>query len=358
MKWRNSRRAEAGPGEDDTQLPLVRLPVDQRSFQGSDPRGRPAIVAAAATDSLEHYWRLAKSYDRRAVVAASDALTDTGTVAVTLAVTDGAPFDFRPGQFIGVEAGVAGARRRRTPYCILSAPGEADTFTVLVRVVPDGPLSQYLTGLQVGDEVGFRGPTGRSMIPKEDDTELVLMATGVGVSPLYSLARHLLTAGTKRPIRLLWGLRLVEDICLVDQLDQLVEDHPNFTYQISLSQPPVDWQGLRGRLTETAPSVLGPLQGKHFYLCGNGAMTTEVARALADAGVNETLIYEEAFFNTRHQPDPAAVTALRDRLAAGIELSPVLAGDRPLFALERPIHAAGPAPARHEAPLVSVDQNR
>jgi anthranilate 1,2-dioxygenase reductase subunit len=311
-------------------------------------------VAAAANDSLAQYWRSAKSYDRRAAVTGSEPLTATGTVAVTLEVIDGGRFDFSPGQFIGVEADVAGARRHRTPYCILSAPAGGDSFTLLVRVVPDGPLSQYLTGLRVGDEIGFRGPTGRSMVPKEDDTELVLIATGVGVSPLYSLARHLLTAGATRPIRLLWGLRQAEDICLVDQLDELVAAHQNFSYQISLSQPHPAWEGLRGRLTDTAPSVLGPLHGKHFYLVGNGAMTAEMAAALADAGVNENLIYQEAFFNTRHKPDAATVANLRDRLAAGADLSPVLTGEGPLFALERPVDAVGRSVPRRR--LVSADQ--
>ncbi len=355
MRWLNARRASAGQNEGDAErTPLVRLPVDQRSFKGSDPRGRPAIVAAAADDSLAQYWRRARSYDRRAVVTGSEHLTATGTVAVTLEVTDGGRFDFSPGQFIGIEADVAGARRHRTPYCILSASDGGDFFTLLVRVVPDGPLSQYLTGLRVGDEIGFRGPTGRSMLPKEDDTELVLMATGVGVSPLYSLARHLLAFGTTRPIRLLWGLRLAEDICLVDQLDELVAAHPNFSYQISLSQPHPAWDGLRGRLTDTAPSVLGLLDGKHFYLVGNGAMTAEMAAALADAGVHENLIYQEAFFNARHQPDPATVAALRDRLAAGTDLSPVLTGEGALFALERPIAAVGRSVPRPR--LVSADQ--
>jgi NAD(P)H-flavin reductase len=88
-----------------------------------------------------------------------------------------------------------------------------------VREVDEGPLSLYLAGLQPGDEALFRGPTGRSMIPRFDDRELVLVTTGTGVAPLLALARYLLAEDYPKPISLWWGLRLVEDICLTDELE-------------------------------------------------------------------------------------------------------------------------------------------
>lgn len=316
----------------------VRLPVDERNFKGHDPRGRPAEIRDAADDPLSDRWRHAKSYERQAVVLSVDALTDTGTYAVTFEVVDGSPFQYRPGQFIGIEADVAGVRRRHTPYCVLWASEDETAFTLLVRVVPEGPLSQYITGLTPGEVVEFRSATGRTMIPKEDDTDLVLVATGVGVSPLYSLVAYLLDEqGTTRHITLLWGLRLREDICLTPALDDLAARHPNFEYHISLSQPDDAWSGLRGRVTDTAPEIIGSLDDKRFILCGNGAMINELGPALRLAGVKDWLVYEEAFFNSRATADPAAITALRDRLTGGHLDSPVLAGRADLFVLERPL---------------------
>ncbi|MGH9124864.1 MAG: ferredoxin--NADP reductase [Acidimicrobiales bacterium] len=316
----------------------VRLPVDERNFKGHDPRGRPSEIRDAADDPLNDRWRHAKSYERQAVVLSVDALTDTGTFAVTFEVVDGQSFQYLPGQFIGIEADVAGVRRRRTPYCVLWASEDETAFTLLIRVTPDGPLSQYITGLAPGDIVEFRSATGRTMIPKEDDTDLVLVATGVGVSPLYSLASYLLDEeGTSRHITLLWGLRLSDDICLQPALDDLAARHANFEYHISLSQPDDTWSGLRGRVTETAPEVIGSLERTHFILCGNGAMINELGPALRLAGVKEWLVYEEPFFNTRVKADTGDILALRDRLTGGHIDSPVLAGRGELFVLERPI---------------------
>lgn len=271
-------------------------------------------------------------YNRRAEVTEVEKLTRTGTVRVSFRVVDEQPFNFKPGQFVGIQAKVPGSGLRKTPYCISSAPGRDRAFRLLVRLVPEGPLSYYLGSLRVGDVIKFRGPTGRSMIPKEDDTELVMLATGVGIGPFLSLAEHLLPQGFDRPMRLFWGLRLVEDICLLDELDSLAARYPNFSYVITLSQPPADWAGWRGRLTVTVPPTLETLGGKHFYLVGNGAMIEEMSSVLSDLGVDKRLIYEEAYFNVRFEPEPAELDAIRARFVASDLFSPYAHREAGLFA--------------------------
>ncbi len=135
----------------------------------------------------------------------------------------------------------------------------------------------------------------------------------MGVGPFLSLARSVLPEGFDRPMRLFWGLRLTEDICLLDELDDLARRYPPFSYQISLSQPPPGWQGLRGRLTFTVPTLLNSLADKHFYLVGNGAMIEEISTALSDLGVDKRLVYEEYFFNGKYRADPAVVADIRER---------------------------------------------
>ena len=307
------------------------------NFQGTPPRGRSHSDELAAIDVVDDRWFDKSRYRRLARVLSVDPLTTTGTFRVSLEVTDGEPFRFDPGQFVGVEAEFAGRGFRRSPYCILSDPSEAPRFDLLVRAVSDGPLSLHLARLRPGDDVVFRGPTGRSMVPRHADRELVLMATGTGVAPLLSLARHLLATGYPHRVSLWWGLRLVEDICLLDQLDDLVATFPQFSYEITLTQPPPDWTGLRGRITETVPPKLTTLGGKRFYLVGNGAMIEEMTLALSDLGVDRTFIYQEAFFNARHKPDPRSLEETRSRFVAHDLFSPGVDEDYALLRPERPL---------------------
>ncbi|MGI9032515.1 MAG: ferredoxin--NADP reductase [Acidimicrobiales bacterium] len=289
----------------------------------------------------ERALRRVDRYDRRARLIAIESLTPTGTVRLEFEVIDDQPFEYEPGHFVGITAEVEGFGRRRSPYCIVSPPNDQRTFRLLVRLVPEGPLSIYLASLQVGDVIPFRGPSGRSMVPKEDaDEELVLLGTGVGVGVLMALVEHLATTGFDRPVSLYWGLRLAEDLCLVDELDELARRHPWFAWLASLSQPPPGWEGLRGRLTESVPPLLATLGGKRYVLVGNGAMIEEMAVALSDLGVDGTLIHEEVYFNVRHRPDPQVLSDIRARFVASDLFSPHAHQQTGgLLSLEKPIAA-------------------
>ena len=324
------------------------------NFQGRPPRGRSHEAELAAMNALDDRWFSSSRFKRVAEVVAVDELTTTGTVRVTLEVADDQPFAFLPGQFVGIEAEFAGRGFRRSPYCILSAPAEAPRFDLLVRAVPEGPLSLHLAGLQPGDQVAFRGPTGRSMVPRDSDRELVLLATGTGVAPLLSLSRHLLAGDYPHPISLWWGLRLVEDICLTDELDALAADE-RFRYGITLSQPDERWTGLRGRLGESVPPLLPTLGGKRYYLVGNGAMLEEMALALSDLGVVQQHIYKEPYFDTIHEPDREIVAAIRERFVANDLFSAYAARRGSVFEIDKDIEAARSGKAGNGDPLAVSD---
>lgn len=319
--------------------------VDARSQPGRG--GLQAHHLPVSRAAPERALGKLETYSRTAELVGMEPLTQTGTLRLSFRVTDARPFSFLPGQFVGIQAYLGELGYRRSPYCILSPPRDDKTFELLVRIVPEGPLSCYLTSLQPGDVISFRGPTGRTMMPKEPDTELILLATGVGIGPFLSLLHYVLPGGFDRPIRLFWGLRLAKDVCLTDELEALASRHPNLTYRLCLSQPPEGWRDLRGRLTHTVPPLLETLGGKHFYLAGNGAMIEEMSAAFSDLGVPKQMVHEEHYFNFKHRPDPAFLKQLRERFIADDLASPLAHR----AALEEGLQgrrAESPAPPRRE----------
>lgn len=297
------------------------------------------MSTADPTNVGERIWAEESRFPRRASLVGVDRLTTTGTVRIRAQVVDDQPFEFKPGQFVTIREDVPGVGQEHSPYCLFAPQHDDRTFELLIRVFPEGPLSQHLASLPEGSTLHFRGPSGRSMLPKEPETDLVLLATGVGISPYHSLFHELLRSGDRRRIRLYWGLRLVDDICLTDDLDQLTADLPDFRYAISLSQPPAEWTGLRGRLTSTVPGLLEKLGGTRFYLAGNGAMAEEFEIALSDQGVDRSLIHQERFFNARHVADQSTLDAMNARFVAHDLFSPLAESQAPLlFHIERDVH--------------------
>ena len=348
LRTASQRRASSSGGGPEQPPVLLSAPPDRGAVAAPDG----AVVGGVLPGRLTGHdadsvvaggWSPKSRYHRRAEVESIELLTPTGTVRIGFRVVDDQPFGHEPGQFVGVELGINGLGYARSPYCILSAPSDDRRLELVVRVVRNGPISRYLGSCTVGEEIAFRGPTGRSMMPKDDHRDLVLMATGVGIGPLHSLAVHLLRSGFPRRISFFWGLRLEEDICLTDELDELARRHPNFSYRITLSEPPPGWVGLRGRITESVPPLLPALGGTRYYLCGNGAMIAEMATALSDLGAAEEFIHQEHYFNQKHVPAPSVLAAIRSRFVASDLFSPLAhqQAHASLFHLESPVGGAG-----------------
>ncbi len=337
--------AASGCSQRSHSLSFTRRPLVSAKNAMARARRRPEVLDDALKAEVERPWRTGSRYTRRARVIETTPVTSTGTVLLTLQVIDDQPFAYKPGQFVAIEAEVAGVGRRHSPYCLLSATSDQPVFQLLIRKVTDGSLSLHLASLALGEVIAFRGPTGRSMLPKDPERELVMVATGVGIAPNYALARHVLEAGFQPRVRIFWGLRLVEDICLIDELDALAARYSNFSYYISLSRPPENWDGLRGRITHSMPPMLDVLGGTRFHLFGNGAMIAELAVALSDLGVLDEHTYKEAYFNTgRQQPDPVVVDSIRAQFTASDLFSPYAQQQRQVFHLERPLDRREPPP--------------
>jgi ferredoxin-NADP reductase len=143
--------------------------------------------------------------------------------------------------------------------------------------------------------------------------EVVGLATGSGIGPLWGFAEQALATGFPRPIALFAGFREAADICLVPELDALQARYPHFRWLPTLTSPPAHWTGLRGRLGESVPPLIPDPMACHFHLVGNGAMIAELEAALEARGVPGSQVTTEAFFNHNAKSDPESVRAITER---------------------------------------------
>ena len=88
----------------------------------------------------------------------------------------------RPGQFVMVRCGEETVLRR--PLSIHQAEG--DRLALLYAVIGKG--TQWLAARQPGEEVDVFGPLGNGFTILPESQNLLLVAGGIGIAPLYSLA--------------------------------------------------------------------------------------------------------------------------------------------------------------------------
>lgn len=211
---------------------------------------------------------------------------------------DGAPLDFLPGQWLNLmlPIGAPGEEEQKRAYSIASAPNGTPRFELAVTRVAEGPGSNYLHRMQVGDTLRAVGPSGLFTREANDPAPALFVGTGTGITPLRSMLHAALDDGSEVPLHLLFGVRHEEDILYREELERLSQTHPNVVVHITLSRPEAGWTGLRGWVQGHVPKLLASLDSPHIYVCGLDRMVAAVRALLRnELGVDRKRVHTERY---------------------------------------------------------------
>ena len=167
-------------------------------------------------------------------------------------------------------------------------------LTLLVRFMPGqqpGRGSGYMYTLKEGDRVRFSGAFGDFAL-KPGGREKVFIGGGAGMAPLRAMIHALLDEGAREPIHFWYGARSERDAPYVEEMKAFAEKHPNFRWQLVLSDAggPVH-EAARDALLRKHPD----LAGCDFYLCGPPAMLEATRKLLLELGVSDERIAFDDF---------------------------------------------------------------
>lgn len=210
---------------------------------------------------------------------------------------------FKPGQFISFEIPHPETGRPLTrAYSIASSPSRSGVITLLFNLVAGGPGSHFLFDRTVGDTVQFKGPAGNLYLRDEPERELLFIATGTGIAPLWSMIQANAERPDPRPATLFWGLRSQRDLYYQQALADLAARLPSFRAITTLSRPDPGWDGETGRVQRLVEHHLPSVAHLAVYLCGSGGMIADVTAALQQKGLCP--IYREKWYDDKGAAPP------------------------------------------------------
>lgn len=146
-------------------------------------------------EEAEGGWRNDRSFVLANKVLESSEITSFYFVPVD----GGRVLSFQPGQYICVHAFVDGNEIRRN-YS-LSSPSNGFNYRISVKREDGGLMSNFLHNLEVGSTVNLIPPAGEFVVT-ESEKPLVLIAGGVGITPLLPMMEHSLRS-SKRQVTLI-----------------------------------------------------------------------------------------------------------------------------------------------------------
>jgi uncharacterized protein len=210
---------------------------------------------------------------------------------------------FAAGQHLSVRVGLDG---ERTPsvrsYTLSTAPADNE---YRISVKRGSEVSRYIfDSVQVGDLIDTLGPAGTFTIDALERRPAVLLAAGIGITPLLSMLRHVVYEGwRKRQIRPTWLFYSAHDLAdrafgtelqeitkeaqgaihIVRSLTDITDAKRGLDYEASGR---IDLDLLRGSL---------PFDDYDFYLCGPLGFMQSMYDGLRGLNVAESRIHAESF---------------------------------------------------------------
>ena len=208
---------------------------------------------------------------------------------------DGHPgFRFRPGQFGWLTLWGSPFKITGHPFSFSSSAAVADG-RVEMSIRNLGDFTSQIQRVPVGQHVYLDGPYGAFTIGNPADMH-VLIAGGVGVTPMMSIIRTLADHGDKRPVVLLYGSKDWESITFREDLEAL-RARLSLTIVHVLAQPPAGWTGEHGFITADMFKRHLPLPyaDHEYFICGPNVMMDAIERALGELDVPLSKYHSERY---------------------------------------------------------------
>ena len=203
---------------------------------------------------------------------------------------------FEAGQFAWLNLGHTPFSLHENPFSISSAPAERPEIRFVIKEI--GDLTRRIGDVKPGTRAFLDGAYGNLTLKGRKSAGIALIAGGVGIAPLISIARQLRVENDPRPMILLYGNRIAEQIVYESELTQIASSTNAQVIHV-VSEPKRDWTGLTGRIDETTIDRVFNFGGAAewlYLICGPPPMLDAVEDALLARGVPSDQIVVEQFY--------------------------------------------------------------
>lgn len=218
-----------------------------------------------------------------------------GVHTLELAPEGRALSSWKPGQFAWLSIGRSPFALREHPFTISTAPEKGPNLAFSIK--PFGDDTARLVKTPVGARAYVDGPYGAFSIDREPAAEgFVMVAGGVGITPILANLEAMRARGDRRPVCLFYANPDEGSIAFREELEAMRRDL-DLTLIHVLENPPDGWEGESGHIDGAVLDRHLPAGSRDWphMLCGPTPMTDAVRAALAERGVPAGRVSSEVF---------------------------------------------------------------
>jgi len=231
---------------------------------------------------------------RKFIVSRKQCESDVITSFYLKPADGGAVPHYLPGQYLALVLNIGGDTVRRN-YSLSDAPGN-DYLRISVKREPNGAVSNHLhDAVNEGDIIDVMPPCGEFVLD-DSDAPLLLIAGGVGVTPLLAMLKIALLQ--KRKVTLVQAARNSSHHGFRDELAALAEKNSGLKLVSIYDEAlPTDTPDFHGRIEAALlHDIIGTDKEKlQVYLLGPKPFMQSVYRDVLNMGVAPNRVHVEFF---------------------------------------------------------------
>ncbi|MBB3138412.1 ferredoxin-NADP reductase [Rhizobium pisi] len=216
----------------------------------------------------------------------------------TFASREGKRFAFKAGQYFLFDLEHNGEAESRC-YSISSSPHRTNAFSVTVKRVPGGKISNWLHDtLAAGATVKANGPLGHFTRPGASGQKLLLVSGGSGITPVMSILRELADSCEPADVVFMHAARTPQDLIFRDELACIARRLKGLRLHFlpETVAGEVSWPGLTGRISAEYVRLAVPDIADRTVMCCGPAPFMAAGRGIAaELGVPASRYVEESF---------------------------------------------------------------
>ncbi len=202
---------------------------------------------------------------------------------------------WKPGQFAWLRVERSPFSLVEHPFTISTAPEKGPNIAFSIK--PLGDHSKALGQTTVGARAYVDGPYGAFSVDRMTGANgFVMIAGGVGVTPIMSNLHALDARQDPRPVILIYGNPTLDVAAFAEELDAM-RNRLNLRVVHVLDDPPDGWDGESGKIDMGVLRRHLPEETRDWphLLCGPGPMLVSVRADLRELGVPEHHVDYEIF---------------------------------------------------------------
>ena len=206
-------------------------------------------------------------------------------------------FSFLPGQWVDLYIDDPEQGQIIGGFSITSSPMHRDYIDLAIKKIPDGQASVYLhERVGVGDVVTIDGGYGNFYYRDGMGQALVLIAGGIGITPLMSMIRFIDEVPLDVDLTLFYSAATPSEFVFYEELQAIAAHHANIRCHFTVTQPGrIAWDGRVGRIDRQMLGEWAMVPHALYYLCGPRGFAEDMETMLTQLGVDVSQIMREAW---------------------------------------------------------------